>query len=80
MIARVWQGRTRPGMGKAYYEYLEQTGLKEYRETESFQAVPVLQRDIGDESEYLLVTLWDDKTRAATQRNRHQRTLRTVTN
>ena len=32
MIARIWQGRTRPGMGKAYYHYLEQTGLKEYRE------------------------------------------------
>ena len=28
MIARVWQGRSRPGMGKAYYAYLEQTGLK----------------------------------------------------
>ncbi len=35
MIARIWQGRTRPGMGNAYYHYLEQTGLKEYRETEA---------------------------------------------
>lgn len=37
MIARVWQGRTRPGMGKAYYACLEQTGLKEYRGTEAFK-------------------------------------------
>ena len=39
MIARIWQGCTRPGMGKAYMSYLEQTGLKEYRETEGFKDV-----------------------------------------
>ena len=60
MIARVWQGRTRPGMGKAYYEYLEQTGLKEYRGTEGFKDVFVLTREIGAETEYVLITLWDD--------------------
>jgi heme-degrading monooxygenase HmoA len=60
MIARIWQGRTRPGMGKAYFAYLEQTGLKEYRETEGFRDVLVLTRDVGDETEYMLITLWDD--------------------
>jgi heme-degrading monooxygenase HmoA len=35
-------------------------GLKEYRETEGFKAVLVLRRGIGDDSEYVLVTLWDD--------------------
>jgi heme-degrading monooxygenase HmoA len=59
MIARIWQGRTRPGMGKAYYEYLEQTGLKEYRATKGFQSGLVLRREVGEESEYVLVTLWD---------------------
>ena len=58
MIARVWEGRTRPGMGKAYYAYLEQTGLKEYKGTEGFKDVFVLTREIGDETEYVLVTLW----------------------
>jgi len=47
-------------MGKAYHAYLEQTGLKEYRETEGFKDVLVLRREIGDETEYLLVTLWDN--------------------
>jgi len=32
MIARIWQGCTRPGMGNAYMSYLEQTGLKEYQD------------------------------------------------
>jgi len=38
-------------MGKAYYNYLEQTGLKEYRETEGLREVLVLRREIGDETE-----------------------------
>lgn len=59
MIARIWQGRTRPGMGKAYLAYLEQTGLKEYRETPGFKGVTVLRRDIGEKSEYVLITLWE---------------------
>jgi len=60
MIARIWHGRTRPGMGKAYYDYLEETGLKEYQATEGLKKVLVLTREVGDETEYLLVTLWDD--------------------
>jgi heme-degrading monooxygenase HmoA len=46
-------------MGKAYYEYLEQTGLKEYRGTEGFRSALVMRREIGDETEYVLVSLWD---------------------
>ena len=60
MIARVWQGRTRAGAGKSYYAYLEQTGLKEYRATEGFNDVLVLTREIEEETEYLLITLWDN--------------------
>ena len=60
MIARIWQGQTRPAMGESYFSYLEQTGLKEYRETPGFRGVLVLRRAVGDASEYVLVTLWDD--------------------
>jgi heme-degrading monooxygenase HmoA len=60
MIARIWQGQTRPGMGKAYLTYLEQTGLKEYKETEGCKDVLVLTREIGDATEYVLVTLWEN--------------------
>jgi heme-degrading monooxygenase HmoA len=59
MIARIWQARSRPGMGKAYYSYLEETGLKEYRATEGCKDVIVLTREIGDQTEYLLITYWD---------------------
>jgi heme-degrading monooxygenase HmoA len=58
VIARIWQGRTKPGMGKPYFAYLEQTGLKEYRATPGFRNVLVLTREIGEATEYVLITLW----------------------
>jgi heme-degrading monooxygenase HmoA len=60
MIARIWQARTRPGMGKPYFEYLEKTGLKEYRATAGFKDVLVLTREVDDVMEYVLITLWED--------------------
>jgi heme-degrading monooxygenase HmoA len=60
MIARIWQGRTRPGMGAAYQDYLERTGLKEYRATNGFKDVLVLTRPVDDATEYVLITLWED--------------------
>lgn len=60
MIARIWQGRTRPGMGEPYRDYLEQTGLKEYRATNGFKDVIVLTRAVDDATEYVLITFWED--------------------
>jgi heme-degrading monooxygenase HmoA len=60
MVARIWQGKTRPGMGKAYYAYLQETGLKEYKATAGMKEVRVLTREIGDATEYLIVTFWEN--------------------
>lgn len=60
MIARIWQGRTRPGLGKKYMSYLEKTGLKQYKETDGCREVIVLTRSIGEVTEYVLITLWDN--------------------
>jgi len=59
MIARIWQGRTHPGMGKSYLAYLLETGVKEYRATEGFRDLIMLTRDIGDITEYVLITFWE---------------------
>jgi heme-degrading monooxygenase HmoA len=59
MIARIWQCRTLPGKGKAYFDYLEETGLKEYRKTEGFKDLLVLTREVGEQTEYVLITLWE---------------------
>jgi heme-degrading monooxygenase HmoA len=47
-------------MGDAYRGYLEKTGLKDYRSTQGCRAVYVLRQDIGDVTEYLILSLWDD--------------------
>jgi len=47
-------------MGRAYYDYLEKTGLKEYRKTPGFRNVLVLTREVGEQTEYVLITLWDN--------------------
>jgi heme-degrading monooxygenase HmoA len=46
-------------MGQAYRAYLEETGLKDYKGTEGFKNVLVLTREVGDVTEYVLITLWD---------------------
>jgi hypothetical protein len=72
MIARIWQGCTRPGMGKAYIPYLAQTGLKEYQESKGFKDIFVLTREIEDKTEYLLITLWEDMEPCAVLRARNR--------
>jgi heme-degrading monooxygenase HmoA len=60
VIARIWQGQTRPGMGESYLEYLERTGLTQYRATPGFRGVFVLRRESDAGAEYVLISLWDD--------------------
>lgn len=42
MIARIWRGVTRADQADAYYDYLERTGLKDYRNTAGNRGVWVL--------------------------------------
>lgn len=60
MIARTWRGTVRAEDADAYVDYLEETGLREYRETPGNLGVYALRRIDGDRCEFLLVTLWDD--------------------
>jgi heme-degrading monooxygenase HmoA len=59
VIARTWRGAVRAEDADAYLDYLEATGLKEYRETPGNQGVLALRRIEGDRCEYLIVSLWD---------------------
>ena len=42
-----------------YYRYLEETGLREYRQTAGNRGVQVLRRIQGETCEYLLITFWE---------------------
>jgi heme-degrading monooxygenase HmoA len=59
MIARIWRGATRAEDGADYVEYLEATGLREYRDAPGNRGVLALRRQEGGRAEFLLLTLWD---------------------
>jgi heme-degrading monooxygenase HmoA len=59
MIARTWHGRVRAADADAYYAYLLQTGLSDYRSTPGNQGVQVLRRVDGEVAQFLLITSWD---------------------
>jgi heme-degrading monooxygenase HmoA len=61
MIARTWHGVTPAEKADAYMDFLNRTGVADYKATEGNQGVYVLRRIEGDKAHFLLVTLWDSK-------------------
>jgi heme-degrading monooxygenase HmoA len=59
VIARIWRGATSSADADAYVDYLQETGLKEYRNTPGNQAAFILRRAIGDLMEFLALSFWD---------------------
>lgn len=59
MIARIWRGAVRLGDGDAYVAYVEETGIREYRETTGNIDAHVLRRDLPDRTEIVTLTFWD---------------------
>jgi len=59
MIMRIWKSSTHRSDSDSYYEYLQETGVKEYRKTTGNHGVYVLRRNVDDRSEFLLLSLWD---------------------
>jgi heme-degrading monooxygenase HmoA len=60
MIARIWRGATSASDADAYAEYIRDTGLAEYRETEGNRGAWLLKRIDGDRAEFVALTFWDD--------------------
>ena len=59
MIMRICKGSTHRSDSDSYFNYLLETGVKEYRETTGNHGVYVLRRNVDDHSEFLLLSLWD---------------------
>ena len=59
MIARTWHGVTATSKADAYFQVLQDTGLKEYRDTPGNQGGIVLRRTDGDVTHFLLITFWE---------------------
>ena len=59
MIARVWDGSTRSEDAETYWQYLQETGVRECRKTPGNVGVQVLRRIEGGEAQFRFISLWD---------------------
>ncbi len=59
MIARIWRGVTREADKDTYFEYLQETGLKEYASTPGNRGVWVLRRVFDSRAEFTLISHWE---------------------
>jgi heme-degrading monooxygenase HmoA len=59
MIARIWRGSVRKHDGDAYAEYMQSTGIPGYVNAPGNRGVWMLRRDVDDNTEFLMFTLWD---------------------
>jgi heme-degrading monooxygenase HmoA len=60
MILRTWRGWVAADRADEYAQYVERTGLSEYRATAGNQGCQLVTRDLGDGScEVLTLSWWD---------------------
>ncbi len=59
MVARTWRGWTRREDANEYVAYIEETGIRQYRETPGNQGAWILRRDEGDRTEFTTLSFWD---------------------
>ena len=59
MIGRTWHGAVPVSKADAYHDYLNKTGIPEYKATPGNRGVFMLRRVDGDVAHFLLLTLWD---------------------
>lgn len=61
MIARLWHGITPTSKADEYLAYLNRTGIPDYQATPGNQGVTILQRTDGDQTHFLLISLWESE-------------------
>jgi heme-degrading monooxygenase HmoA len=59
LIARIWKGAVRQDDGDAYAEYMQTTGIPGYATAAGNRGVWMLRRNVGENSEFLMFTLWE---------------------
>ena len=64
MIGRIWRGVVREQDKDTYFEYLQETGIKEYASVPGNRGVWVLRNVKEGRAEFTLLTLWDSGTRS----------------
>jgi heme-degrading monooxygenase HmoA len=59
MLARIWHGIILAEKADEYLDYLNQTGIPDYRATPGNRGAFVLRRVDGERAHFLTISLWD---------------------
>lgn len=59
MVARHWRGRSRVDTASAYLDHLRIETLSRLRALDGHRGAYVLRREVGDEIEFVVLTLWE---------------------
>jgi heme-degrading monooxygenase HmoA len=59
MIVRIWHGVTPAAKSDEYFDYLDETGVPDYRATEGNRGVYVLRRIEGNRAHFLTISFWE---------------------
>lgn len=60
MITRIWHGKTKADDSDAYLKYIEETGIKDYRNIPGNVSATILRRIENDICHFYTVTKWDN--------------------
>ena len=58
-ITRTWHGMTKAGHADEYLEFVQKTGISDYKNTRGNISAKILRRIEGDTCHFLTVTEWD---------------------
>ncbi|MCW2913772.1 MAG: hypothetical protein JWN52_1840 [Actinomycetia bacterium] len=58
-LMRIWRGSTRRSDAEAYERYMRHTGFVGYTAADGNRGVYMTRRDLGEHSEFCMVSLWD---------------------
>ncbi len=61
MIARMWKGRTKKDVAEEYAQYLNETGVKDCRNTEGNRGVNVLRKITREYAEFWFISFWESE-------------------
>ena len=61
MIARMWHGRTKAAVADEYLEYLNRSGIPDYRCTPGNRGAWVFRRIEGDVAHFITLTFWESR-------------------
>jgi heme-degrading monooxygenase HmoA len=61
MIARIWRGAVRASDADEYSAYVEETGIRSYRQTPGNRGAWLLRRTDGARTEIVTLSFWDSR-------------------